>query len=121
MLLVAPGENGLCDHIPNKNSLPMMTSSKQYRNLARQVGCVLAAGCVMIHAGARGQTATPGVTASTERKWVAAWATSYLSTTVNGALQATPSFHNQTLRLNMFVKLGGTALRVKLSNRFSTQ
>ena len=29
--------------------------------------------------------------------------------------------HNQTLRLNMFIKLGGTALRVKLSNRFSTQ
>jgi hypothetical protein len=30
-------------------------------------------------------------------------------------------FTNQTLRLNMFIKLGGTALRVKLSNRFSTQ
>ena len=54
-------------------------------------------------------------------KWVDAWAVSYLPTTVNGALQAVPTFNNQTLRLNMFVKLGGTALRVKLTNRFSTK
>jgi lysophospholipase L1-like esterase len=52
---------------------------------------------------------------------VDAWAVSYLSTTVNGAPQAVPTFSNQTLRLNMFIKLGGTAVRVKLSNRFSTK
>jgi lysophospholipase L1-like esterase len=46
---------------------------------------------------------------------------SYLPTTVNGTPQAVPAFGNQTLRLNMFLKLGGAALRVKLSNRFSTQ
>jgi lysophospholipase L1-like esterase len=40
---------------------------------------------------------------------------------VNGALQTVPTFDNQTVRLNMFVKLGGTALRVKLTNRFSTK
>jgi len=56
-----------------------------------------------------------------ERKWVDAWATSYLSTTVNGTPQSVPAFSNQTVRLNMFLKLGGSALRVKLSNRFSTQ
>ncbi len=46
---------------------------------------------------------------------------SYLPTTVNGTLQRVPSFRNQTLRLNMFLKLGGTALRVKLTNRFATR
>jgi lysophospholipase L1-like esterase len=56
-----------------------------------------------------------------DRKWVDAWAVSYLPTTVNGARQSVPTFSNQTLRLNMFVKLGGTALRVKLTDRFSKQ
>ena len=56
-----------------------------------------------------------------EQKWVDAWAVSYLPTTVNGTPQAVPTFSNQTLRLNMFIKLGGTAVRVKVSNRFSTQ
>ncbi len=63
----------------------------------------------------------PGMSRIAERKWVDAWAVSDLPTTVNGAPQAVPTFSNQTLRLNMFVKLGGAALRVKLSNRFSTQ
>jgi lysophospholipase L1-like esterase len=72
-------------------------------------------------AGAQGQTTAPGIGPTAERKWVDAWAVSYLPTTVNGAPQATPTFHDQTLRLNMVLKLGGAALRVKLSNRFSTQ
>lgn len=84
-----------------------------------QASCLLAAACVLIQAGARGQTA-PGIAPTVERKWVDAWATSYLPTTVNGAPQAVPTFHNQTLRLNMFVKLGGTAVRVKFSDSFST-
>ena len=79
-----------------------------------RVGCLLAAGGVMmLSANAPGQGA--------ERKWVDAWAVSYLPTMVNGTPQTVPVFSNQTLRLNMFVKLGGTAVRVKLSNRFSTQ
>jgi lysophospholipase L1-like esterase len=79
------------------------------------VGCVLAMVCLLM------QAVEAGVVPTAERKWVDAWAVSYLPTTVNGAPQAVPTFTNQTLRLNMFIKLGGTALRVKLSNRFSTQ
>lgn len=83
---------------------------------------LLVAFCALMQAvGARGQLAGPGLVPSAERKWVDAWAVSYLPTTVNGSLQAVPTFSNQTLRLNMFIKLGGTALRVKLSNRFSTK
>jgi len=67
------------------------------------------------------QVAMPGIGAAAERRWVDAWAVSYLPTTVNGAPQFVPTFSDQTLRLNMFIKLGGTGLRVKLSNRISTQ
>ena len=52
--------------------------------------------------------------------WVDSWAASFLSTTVNGAIQSTPSFNNQTYRLNIFTKLGGTQVRVKLTNKFAT-
>jgi lysophospholipase L1-like esterase len=83
---------------------------------------LLAAVCALMQAvGARGQVAGPSLVPTAERKWVDAWAASYLPTTVNGTLQTVPVFSNQTLRLNMFLKLGGTALRVKLSNRFSTK
>ena len=87
-----------------------------------QAVCLLAAVCALMRAaGAQGQAAAPGIGPTAERKWLDAWAVSYLPTTVNGAPQAVPTFHDQTLRLNMFVKLGGTTLRVKLSNRFSKQ
>ena len=52
--------------------------------------------------------------------WVDSWAASFLSTTVNGSVQAAPSFKNQTFRLNVFSKLGGTQVRVKLTNKFAT-
>jgi lysophospholipase L1-like esterase len=71
--------------------------------------------------GVRSQATAPDIGPTAECKWVDAWAVSYLPTTVNGTPQAVPTFHNQTLRLNMFIKLGGAALRVKLTNRFSTQ
>src|ERR1039457_3412818 len=91
-----------------------MAINKQSWSGWLRAGCLLAAGAVMmLAANALGQGA--------ERKWVDAWAVSYLPTTVNGTPQAVPAFSNQTLRLNMFLKLGGSALRVKLSNRFSTQ
>jgi lysophospholipase L1-like esterase len=54
------------------------------------------------------------------QQWVDSWGASFLSTTVNGAVQATPSFNNQTYRLNVFSKLGGTQVRVKLTNTFAT-
>jgi lysophospholipase L1-like esterase len=88
----------------------------------RQAVCLLAAVCALMRAaGAQGQAAVPGIGPTAERKWVDAWAVSYLSTTVNGTPQRVPTFHDQTLRLNMFLKLGGTELRVKLANRFSKQ
>lgn len=52
--------------------------------------------------------------------WVDSWAASFLSTKVNGAVQSTPSFNNQTFRLNVFSKLGGTKVRIKLTNKFAT-
>jgi lysophospholipase L1-like esterase len=54
-----------------------------------------------------------------EMKWVDAWAVSFLPTRVNGQVQAAPSFDNQTLRLNVFPKLGGTQARVKFTNKFT--
>src|SRR5436190_23231251 len=60
------------------------------------------------------------LTAAFTEKWVDSWAASFLSTTVNGAVQAAPSFNNQTLRLNVFSKLGGTKVKVKLTNKFAT-
>ena len=45
---------------------------------------------------------------------------SFLSTTVNGAVSSVPSFNNQTYRLNLFTKLGGTQVRVRLTNKFAT-
>ena len=56
----------------------------------------------------------------TTETWVDSWAASFLSTKVNGAVQSTPSFNNQTFRLNVFSKLGGTRVRVKLTNKFAT-
>ena len=53
-------------------------------------------------------------------KWIDAWAVSYTPTTVNGTLQSSRTFENQTLRLNVFAKLGGTQARVKFTNRYTT-
>jgi lysophospholipase L1-like esterase len=44
---------------------------------------------------------------------------SYLPTTVNGTLRSSRTFENQTLRLNVFAKLGGRMARVRLTNRFT--
>jgi lysophospholipase L1-like esterase len=38
---------------------------------------------------------------------------------VNGTLQSRQTFDNQTLRVNVFAKLGGSQARVKLSNKFT--
>ncbi len=91
------------------------------RGRRRQAAHLLAAVCVLLQVvGAWGRGAVANIGPTAERTWVDAWAVSYLPTTVNGAPQAVPTFDNQTLRLNMFLKLGGTALRVKLTNRFAT-
>ncbi|MEP7109475.1 MAG: SGNH/GDSL hydrolase family protein [Ferruginibacter sp.] len=72
-----------------------------------------------------GAILSPKVTGSVpaptpNEKWVDSWAASFLSTTVNGATQAAPTFNRQTFRLNVFSKLGGSQVRVKLTNRFAT-
>ncbi len=100
----------------------MMTIMRRCWGSWRLACCFLAALYVLLRAvGLQGHEAEPGIGSTSERKWVDAWAVSYLPTTVNGTSQAVPTFHNQTIRLNMYLKLGGTALRVKLTNRFSTQ
>jgi lysophospholipase L1-like esterase len=105
-----------------KKGQPMTQFMKRCLGRRRLAVCFLAAVCALTRAaGAQGQAAAPAIGPAAARKWVDAWAVSYLPTTVNGTLQAVPTFHDQTLRLNMFLKLGGTGLRVKLSNRFSKQ
>lgn len=51
--------------------------------------------------------------------WIDAWAASYTPTTVNGTLQSSRVFENQTLRLNVFATLGGTKARVKFTNKYT--
>jgi len=75
---------------------------------------------VHAHAAASGQDSGTAAPPATTYQWVDSWGASFLSTTVNGALQAAPSFNNQTFRLNIFSKLGGTQARVKLTNKFAT-
>ena len=64
--------------------------------------------------------AKPLIESVATETWVDSWAASFLSTKVNGTVQSTPSFNNQTFRLNVFSKLGGTRVRVKLTNKFAT-
>ena len=59
-------------------------------------------------------------TPDTNTTWVDAWASSYISTTINGKQQAAPTFNNQTLRFNLFTKLGGAAVRVQFTDLFAT-
>ena len=67
---------------------------------------------------------TLGVAASTTAAatttWIDSWGASFLPTLVNGSVQSTSTFKNQTLRLIVNTKLGGTGARVKLTNTFST-
>jgi hypothetical protein len=46
-----------------------------------------------------------------ERKWADAWAANCLPVTISGTRQSMPTFPNQTLRLNLFLKLCGAAVR----------
>jgi lysophospholipase L1-like esterase len=67
----------------------------------------------------RGDT-VPSTAPARATRWIDAWAVSFLPTTVNGTLQSSRTFQGQTLRLNVFAKLGGTQARVKFTNRFTT-
>jgi lysophospholipase L1-like esterase len=67
-----------------------------------------------------GTVGTGAATTAADGQWVDAWGASFLSTTVNGAAQSVPTFNNQTYRLNLYTKLGGTQVRVKVSNKFAT-
>ena len=91
-----------------------MTFLRQFRAHWPQAGCLLAGVYVamqVVVAQGQSQTPEPGglradVGPTAERKWVDAWAVSFLPTTVNGEPQAVPTFNNQTLRLNMFTQAG---------------
>ena len=86
---------------------------------------VRAAGALASEAAAPIQ-AQPGRTSAMEApgrdtRWIDAWAVSYTPTTVNGTLQSSRVFANQTLRLNVFAKLGGTQARVKFTNKYTNE
>jgi lysophospholipase L1-like esterase len=63
--------------------------------------------------------ARPAVAPDGASRWIDAWAVSFLPTTVNGTLQSSRTFDNQTLRLNVFSKLGGSRARVKFTNKYT--
>src|SRR5262245_21322540 len=67
-----------------------------------------------------GCSSPPSVAAAADRTWLDAWGVSFLSTTVNGQLRPVPTFDNQTVRMTVFTKLGGSQVRVKFSNKFQT-
>ena len=56
-----------------------------------------------------------------DARWIDAWATSFLPTTVNGKPQPAQAFNNQTLRLIVYSKLGGTQARVKITNQYTAE
>ncbi len=64
-----------------------------------------------------GAAEAPGL----ETRWIDAWAVSYTPTIVNGTLQSSRIFENQTLRLNVFAKLGGAQARVKFTNKYTNE
>ena len=72
------------------------------------------AACFATHVPSGGAAAVPA------DGWVDSWGASFLPATVNGAVQSVPTFSNQTYRLNVYSKLGGTQVRVKFSNKFAT-
>ena len=61
--------------------------------------------------------ATPQASASPHARWVGAWATS--PTTVPAS--DTTAFEDQTLRQVVHLSVGGTSVRVRLSNEFGTR
>ena len=70
-------------------------------------------------AQAQSRGALPAAAPAAAAKWIDAWAVSFIPTTVNGTRQSSRTFESQTLRLNVFAKLGGTQARVKFTNRFT--
>lgn len=99
----------------------MTTFTKTSTSPWWQSGYVLAAVCLLAQMDAAQTLPALATGPATETKWIDAWAVSYLPNSINGTPQSVPTFNNQTLRQNIFPKLGGTALRVKVTNRFSTQ
>jgi lysophospholipase L1-like esterase len=64
-----------------------------------------------------------GESSSSAQAWGAAWGRSPLSTTVTTSsttVQSTVAIRNQTFRLIAWTTLGGSQVRVKFTNRFST-
>jgi lysophospholipase L1-like esterase len=56
--------------------------------------------------------------ASGSKTWVDAWATSFTSTAVNGVAVPVTTLDDQTYRLEATAHVGGTRVRVQLTNRF---
>jgi len=75
--------------------------------------CALCTTMARAQVGGTAEKVSPPAT-----KWLDSWGVSFLPTEVNGTVQAVPTFNNQTLRLVVFNKLGGSQVRVKFTNKF---
>jgi len=72
------------------------------------------AGCAAVPPATTSTALPPGT------KWLDAWGTSFLPTTINGQPREVPTFANQTIRETVYTKLGGSSVRVKFSNKFQS-
>ena len=82
---------------------------------------LLAAVALLALAGCAGLGTANSATAEAPTKWMDAWGTSYLPAVINGAPSRAQTFDHQTLRLNVFAKLGGMQARVKFTNKFGAE
>ena len=85
------------------------------RGISRSLLAVVVTFAIVLTLGVAAST-----TAAATTTWIDSWGASFLPTLVNGSVQGTSTFKNQTLRLIVNTKLGGTGARVKLTNTFST-
>lgn len=88
----------------------------------RITGIIAIVGTLMLMAGARvsmaQNSATASATAAADTKWIDAWAVSFLPTLVNGSVQNSGVYHDQTVRFFVFPALGGGRARVQFTNKF---
>lgn len=92
---------------PSRTPLPRTPSRR------RRLVSATAAAVVLLGGGALAATSAPASAAPTRAGWVGSWATA-VSTT------SSPGFENTTLRQVVHLSVGGSSVRVRLTNQFGT-